>query len=169
MAAAMESAAARRARTRAAAMMTATAAASGPATVGARRGESRITNIIADERTNSLIVLATERAYMRIIEMVRHLDIPLEGEGRIHVHYVQNGDASEVATTLQALLGGGGSTPAAMGMTSAMRTTAAAAGGLPDLFDGQIAVTTHEPTNALVITSSLHDYAALRQIGRAHV
>lgn len=164
MAAAMESAAARRARTRAAAMMTATPAASGPATVGSRRGESRITNIIADERTNSLIVLATERAYMRIIEMVRHLDIPLEGEGRIHVHYVQNGDASEVATTLQALLGGGGSTAAAMGMTSAMRTTAAAAGGLPDLFDGQIAVTTHEPTNALVITSSLHDYAALRRV-----
>lgn len=164
MAAAMESAAARRARTRAAAMMTAAAAASGPATVGARRGESRITNIIADERTNSLIVLATERAYMRIVEMIRHLDIPLEGEGRIHVHYVQNGDASEVATTLQALLGGGGSTPAAMGMTTAMRSTAAAAGGLPDLFDGQIAVTTHEPTNALVITSSLHDYAALRRV-----
>ncbi|MFK8000354.1 MAG: type II secretion system secretin GspD [Polyangiales bacterium] len=164
MAAAMESAAARRARTRAAAMMTAAATASGPATVGARRGESRITNIIADERTNSLIVLATERAYMRIVEMIRHLDIPLEGEGRIHVHYVQNGDASEVATTLQALLGGGGSTPAAMGMTTAMRSAAAAAGGLPDLFDGQIAVTTHEPTNALVITSSLHDYAALRRV-----
>lgn len=165
-AAAMESAAARRARTRAAAMMgvTAMASASGPATVGSRRGESRITNIIADERTNSLIVLATERAYMRIVEMIRHLDIPLEGEGRIHVHYVQNGDASEVATTLQALLGGGGSTPAAMGMTTGMRATASAAGGLPDLFDGQIAVTTHEPTNALVITSSLHDYAALRRV-----
>ncbi|MFT5356358.1 MAG: general secretion pathway protein D [Polyangiales bacterium] len=160
--AAMESAAARRARTRAAAMMTATAG-SAAATVGARRGESRITNIISDERTNSLIVLATERAYLRIVEMVRHLDIPLEGEGRIHVHYVQNGDASEVATTLQALLGGGGATASA-GMSSAMRTTAAAAGGLPDLFDGQIAVTTHEPTNALVITSSLHDYAALRRV-----
>lgn len=144
------------------------AASSGPSTVGSRSGESRITNIIADERTNSLIILATERAYLRILEMIRRLDTPLEGEGRIHVHYVQNGDASEIAGTLQSLIGGGGSAPTKARSSkqgaSARRTGGSAGAGLPDLFEGNIRVTTHEPTNALVITSSLHDYAALRRV-----
>ncbi len=140
-------------------------ASAGPTTVGSRTGESRITNIIADERTNSLIILATERAYLRILELIRALDVPLEGEGRIHVHYVQNGDAEEIASTLQSLIGGGragGGTPAAAGQRRG--APAAAGAGLPDLFEGEIRVTTHEPTNALVITSSLHDYAALRRV-----
>ncbi len=136
-------------------------AAAGPSTVGSRSGESRITNILADERTNSLIILATERAYLRIMELIRQLDVPLEGEGRIHVHYVQNGDATEIAGTLTSLIGGssggGGGTP---------RRGAGAAAAAPatDLFEGQIRVTAHEATNALVITSSLHDYAALRRV-----
>lgn len=145
------------------------AAAAGPTTVGSRTGESRITNIIADERTNSLIILATERAYLRIMELIRALDVPVDGDGRIHVHYVQNGDAAEIAGTLQSLIGGGGGTPRraaspARATKQAARATPAAAaggGGISGLFEGEIAVTTHEPTNALVITSSLRDYAAL--------
>ncbi len=149
-------------------MAAAAAASAAPTTVGSRSGEMRITNILADERTNSLIILATERAYLRILEMIRHLDVPLEGEGRIHVHYVQNGDAAEIASTLSSLIGGsGGSSMSAMG-TAAMRratpTMGAAGASLGDLFEGDIRVTTHEPTNALVITSSLHDYASLRRV-----
>ena len=53
-----------------------------PVLVGAVAAESTIRNIIADERTNSLIIIATERAYLRILEMIRQLDVPLEGEGR---------------------------------------------------------------------------------------
>ena len=138
-----------------------TNAAAGPSTVGSRSGESRITNILADERTNSLIILATERAYLRIMELIRQLDVPLEGEGRIHVHYVQNGDATEIAGTLTSLIGGpsGGG-----GAGAARRGAAAAAAPATDLFEGQIRVTAHEATNALVITSSLHDYAALRRV-----
>ncbi len=108
--------------------------------MGTRTGESRITNILSDERTNSLIILATERAYLRILEMIRRLDVPLEGEGRIHVHYVQNGDAEEIASTLQSLIGGGGSssrTPSKAGTTKRASATSAGGGGLPDLFEGR--------------------------------
>jgi general secretion pathway protein D len=133
---------------------------------GTGRGDSSsITNIIADERTNSLIIIATERAYLRVLEMIRQLDIPLEGEGRIHVHYVQNGDAAEIAGALQELIGGVSAAPAAGGAPGGGRAgAAAAAGATPDLFEGAIRVTSYEPTNALVITSSLHDYAALRRV-----
>ena len=145
----------------------ATPAAAGSTTIGSRTGESRITSIIPDERTNSLIILATERAYLRILEMIRQLDVPLEGEGRIHVHYVQNGDASEIAGTLTSLIGGGGGgaarRPSKAGGAARAGATGAA-GGAGALFEGDVRVTTHEPTNALVITSSLHDYAALRRV-----
>ncbi len=136
-------------------------------TVGSRSGESRITNLIADERTNSLVILATERAYLRLLEMIRQLDVPLEGEGRVHVHYVQNADATEIASTLQSLVGGGspggrrGATPGGGG---GQAQPASGGGNTANLFEGQIRVTAHEASNALVITSSLHDYAALRTV-----
>lgn len=144
-------------------------AAAGPTTIGAR-GVSSITNILPDERTNSLIILASESAYLRILEMIRQLDIPLEGEGRIHVHNIQYGDAEDIASTLSNLVGGGGSgaRQAKKGGAAARKrggnAATSAGGSTASLFEGQVQVTSHEPTNSLVITSSLHDYAALRRV-----
>lgn len=121
-------------------------------TVGSRQGESRITKILADERTNSLIILATEPAYLRILEMLRQLDVPMEGEGRIHVHYLQHSDAEEIAGTLSKLVGKN---------TGAKGKKGASEGA--EVFEGTIALTAHKASNALVITSSAHDYAALRR------
>ncbi len=142
------------------------APAGGPATVGSRAGEVRITKVLPDERTNSLIIVATERAYVRILEMVRALDVALEGEGRIHVHYVQHGDADDIASTLTSIVGGGAAGGA--GAAAAGGAGPRAGGGSP--FEGQVRITAHKPTNSLVITSSLHDYSALRSvIGRLDV
>jgi general secretion pathway protein D len=135
-------------------------------TVGSRGGgEVRVTKILPDERTNSLIIMATERAYLRILEVIRLLDVPLEGEGRIHVHYVQHGDSEDIAATLQSLVGGGGG--GGGGGAGQPRPPGAGgdAGGTGGgVFEGQIRVNAHKPTNSLVITSSLHDYAALRRV-----
>jgi general secretion pathway protein D len=127
-------------------------AAPASSTVGSRKGESRITKILADERTNSLIILATEPAYLRILEMLRHLDIPMEGEGRIHVHYLQHSDADEIAGTLSKLVGKNTGTKGKKGASEGA-----------EIFEGTIALTAHKASNALVITSSAHDYAALRK------
>ncbi len=142
-------------------------AGEGPAVLGTGAGDPTIRNIIADERTNALIILATERAYLRVLEMIRQLDVPLEGEGRIHVHYVQHGAASDIAAALTALVGGtaaprpgsGGS-----GARGAAQRAAARPVSSGSLFEGSIAVTAYEPSNALIITSSLHDYTALKRV-----
>ncbi len=134
--------------------------------IGSVAAESAIRNIIADERTNSLIIIATERAYLRILEMIRQLDVPLEGEGRIHVHYVQHGAAADIASALTALVGSARPRPAAAG-AAARAAQARQAAGQPvagSLFEGDVAVTAYEPANALVITSSLHDYTALKRV-----
>jgi general secretion pathway protein D len=137
------------------------------ALVGSVTADATIRNIIADERTNSLIIIATERAYLRILEMIRQLDIPLEGEGRIHVHYVQHGAASDIAAALSALIGASGPTasPTAAGRRGAAAQRAAVTpAAATSLFEGEIAVTAYEPSNALIITSSLHDYTALKRV-----
>jgi general secretion pathway protein D len=136
-------------------------AQTGSEIVGARAGESRLTKILADERTNSLIILATERMYLRILEMLKYLDISMEGEGKIHVHHLQHTDAEEIASTLQSLVGGRGAAPAAGGKGA---TPAAGGGGAVAIFEGNVAITAHKPSNALVITSSVHDYAALLHV-----
>ena len=136
-----------------------------PTTVGSRSGESRITNIIPDERTNSLILLATERAYMRILEVIRALDIPVEGEGSIHVHALQYADSELMAQTLQSLIGGsGGGSAAATKRAAPQAGGAQGAAGGGGSFDGQVAVQAHKATNSLLITSSMHDYVALRRV-----
>lgn len=139
-----------------------------PALIGDVAAESAIRNIIADERTNSLIIIATERAYLRILEMIRQLDVPLEGEGRIHVHYVQHGAAIDIASALAALVGAAGQrttpTPAAGARAQPQRGAAAAPVATGSLFEGEIAVTAYEPSNALIITSSLHDYTSLKRV-----
>ena len=131
--------------------------AAGPSTVGSRNAGFRVSNIMPDERTNSLIIMATEAAYLRILELIRHLDVPLDGDGGIHVHYLQHGDSEEIAKTLTTLVGGSGK-----------RQPAAGGGKGPSgndaVFEGTVAITSHEPTNSLVITSSLHDYAALKRV-----
>ncbi len=130
--------------------------------LGSASAESTIRNIIADERTNSLIIIATERAYLRILEMIRQLDVALEGEGRIHVHYVQHGAATDISAALTALVGAS-SGPRVAGRATVQRP-AAAPNATASLFEGQIAVTAYEPSNALLITSSLHDYTALKRV-----
>ena len=132
------------------------------ATIGAS-GESSIHNIIADERTNSLIIIATERAYLRVLEMIRQLDVALEGEGRVHVHYVQHSDAEDIANALNQLIGGA-ATPRRPGAGRNVAANQAASAGSGGLFEGDIRVTSYEPSNALVITSSLHDYMAIKRV-----
>lgn len=138
-----------------------------PAVLGEGAAEPAIRNIIADERTNSLIIIATERAYLHILEMIRQLDIALEGEGRIHVHYVQHGAATDIASALTALVGASATpqqTAAAARRGQAAQRAAAGTVATGSLFEGAIVVTAYEPANALVITSSLHDYTALKRV-----
>ena len=76
------------------------------------RGRVRI---ITDGRTNSLIVLAARAQLDDVRELVRKLDVPVTGGGRIHVYYLQFADAEELAQTLAALISGQVSAPGTRG------------------------------------------------------
>lgn len=127
--------------------------------------------MIADERTNVIILLASEPAYLRVSALVRYLDVQVEGgAGRIHVYYLENGDAEEMANVLNGVISGvqpaagggrarggqpGGGAPAGGG---------GAAGA--EAFEGQVRVTADKATNSLVIVASVKDFLSLRDVIR---
>lgn len=124
-------------------------------------GLATVSKVIADERTNSLILVATPAAYVKIDRLLRRVDVPIEGEGQIHIYYLENAAAEDVASTLSALASG------ARGAAGAKKGKAAGGGGAQApaaLFEGEVKVTAHKPTNSLVIESTLKDYLAIKRV-----
>ena len=65
----------------------------------AETGDKEVT-LVADKRTNSIVVTADELSIARIRELVSYLDTPLEQRGNVKVIYLEYADASEVAEVL---------------------------------------------------------------------
>ncbi len=64
-------------------------------------GDLHVAKIVSDDRSNSLVIVATERAYLRILELIKRIDVPQTGEGEIHVLNLQHADATELVKTTQ--------------------------------------------------------------------
>ncbi|MBH1988566.1 MAG: type II secretion system secretin GspD [Myxococcaceae bacterium] len=113
--------------------------------------------IIADERTNKLIIIASNKAFVQIKEMIDVLDVPTSGAGtqsQIYVYYLKNGDAKKISTTLSTLV---------QGMRSGQRASVGTPNGFARdaMFESEIKVTADEATNSLVVAASPRDYKAL--------
>ncbi len=68
------------------------------------KGESTSIIIVADDRTNSIITSASEVDTLKIRELINLLDKEApKGEGDIHVYYLQNANAEELAKVLTAI------------------------------------------------------------------
>jgi len=140
-----------------------TAASSSGGVIGQAEGETKISKIMSDERTNSLIIVASEHAYLRILEIVKMLDVPIAGEGTLHVHKLQHADATELAKTLSQLSKQSGASSKDKKGGKAAPAAAAGAEGAA-MFEGEMQISADKSTNSLVIVSSLRDYVALKTV-----
>ncbi len=106
--------------------------------------------IVADERTNSLIIAATEYDTVRVKQLVELLDkkIP-RGEGDIHVYYLQNANAEDLAKVLTAL--------------PAKQAKAPIKGKAP-IISKEVQIVADKATNSLVITADKDDYLVLEDV-----
>lgn len=113
-----------------------------------------VSKIIADERTNSIIVVASKRAISRVRDVIAQLDVPLdEGDsGQIHVHYLRHANAPDLAQTLSAITSGA--------KASATKGKKGEGGAVAEL-EGGINIGADETTNALIITASAKDYRTI--------
>ncbi|MFL5347274.1 MAG: type II secretion system secretin GspD [Hyalangium sp.] len=120
-------------------------------------GAVTLSQIIPDERTNKLIIVASPAAFERIQQIVREVDVPTDAGGRINVYPLENANAEDLASTLQTL---------AQGTANRPRTaTPQPPPGLPrpattaaELFSGEVKVSADKTTNSLVIVASQSDY-----------
>ena len=122
-----------------------------------------VSKVMTDERTNSLIIVATRTGYLLVDRFLRKMDVPIPGEGELHIYQLQNADAKEMASTLQSLTQGKSSSRpkrAARGKS----TSAATSGGTAALFSGEVKITAHEETNGLLIEASLSDYLTMKKV-----
>lgn len=110
--------------------------------------------VVADERTNSVVVSGEPKARARIIQMVRQLDRDLQSQGNTRVFYLKYGKAKDmvevlkgVSSSIEADKKGGGVT-----------TGGASIGG------GKLAISADETTNALVITAQPDVMSELEQV-----
>jgi len=109
-----------------------------------------VVRIMADERTNCLIILATEDDTLRIRKLIKLLDkeIP-RGEGDIHVYYLQNANAEDLVKVLLAL-------------PSEEKKTVEK--GKAPVISKEVQIVADKATNSLVIKAKKHDYLAIQDI-----
>jgi len=117
--------------------------------------------IIPDDRTNSLIAIGDMQTLDRIEDLVRRLDVSVpRGSGKIHVYYLQNSDAAELAAVLtgiplQESVADVQGTPEQPTPRPAPRATAP---------KSEISIIADDATNALVITATAAEFEALKDI-----
>jgi len=110
--------------------------------------------VVADERTNKLVVRSSPATLDRVLQLLTELDVPLSGDGQLSVYPLKNADAKEVVATLEPLLQGGrGKQPNAPNVTQG-----------PSLFTGEVKVSASEATNGVVVMASPGDYRTLARL-----
>ncbi len=114
--------------------------------------KSGISRVVADEPTNSLIVVGNEESYSKLLQVLKKLDTRPGEAGRVHVLPLQHAVSNELSKTLQQMLTG----------QKSGGKNAQDAGNAQGMFEGDVSVTSDEATNSLVITSSPRDFAQLR-------
>jgi len=110
------------------------------------RSAGRGPQVLPDERTNSLVVMASDEDMETVRRLVTQLDIERStGADKFHVKYLKNADANDVAPSLEAAL-------ASMRLTGTVEAAP------------QIQVTADDSTNALIIVASPQDFEMISEI-----
>jgi len=122
------------------------------ADVGAREGFK----VIPDERSNALIVMASPQSIDMLKGIIAKLDqeVP-RGKGNIHVYYLQNAVAEDLAKILMGVAKEAGE--GAKAGATAVKAPVSALGE-------KISILADKTTNALIITASPQDYAVLEEV-----
>lgn len=120
--------------------------------------EIRVSQIVADERTNRLVIVANERSYEKMKRLILKLDIEIPDSGKINVIHLQNSEAKEIYTALNSLISdmsqGSNSRNGQNGPPQAQRTLAGE----------NISVVANEATNDLIVVASPRDFLAIKNV-----
>jgi len=117
----------------------------------AGKAKNSASNIIADERTNSILLGGAVASRVRIRALIGHLDTPMDVGGHTHVVYLKNAVAKDLVPVLT---GVSKSVVAGKGKQGTARASAT----------GSITIQADENTNALVINAPPDVFRSLRTV-----
>jgi general secretion pathway protein D len=108
--------------------------------------------MVADERTNTIVMLANEVDTLRVKQLIAMIDKETpRGKGKINVYYLENADAEELAKVLQEV-------PTAEAQ--------APKGKKAPLVSERVKITADKATNSLIIMADKEDYIVLQEVIR---
>ena len=119
--------------------------------------------IIADDRTNSLIILATKSQLEEIRRLVHKLDYDTpRAYGNINVYYLEYASSEDTAKVLSDLVSGAQSLASATKKASGAPAPALAR--TLASFEGEVSITADTATNSLLIVATPRDYQTLKNV-----
>ncbi|OVE82762.1 type II secretion system protein GspD [bacterium K02(2017)] len=122
----------------------------------------QISKVIADERTNSVLIMGTKRSIIKVRALIARLDRSIGGaEGRIHVYYLKYAKAEDVSKVLSNLVENAKTKASAGNPKSGRGAQKASSSGGSVTLEGGVKVTADESTNSLIIVASAKDYKTL--------
>jgi len=113
--------------------------------------QQKILAMVADERTNAIVLLASEIDTLRIKKLIVMVDKETpRGKGKIHVYYCKNATAEELAKVLQEV-------PAKeAGAVKGKKGSSVVA--------GKVRISADKATNSLIIMADKEDYMVLEDV-----
>jgi general secretion pathway protein D len=108
--------------------------------------------LVADVRTNSVLISGDELERARMRSLVTHLDTPLEQSGNVKVVYLEYANAVDIAEVLTNV------------MKNISELDAAEGGGKAAARSGTATIEADEGTNSLIITAPPDEMAALEAV-----
>ncbi|MBQ9817153.1 MAG: type II secretion system secretin GspD [Proteobacteria bacterium] len=121
--------------------------------------ELRVSQVVADERTNKLIIVADERSYEKMKRLILKLDVEIPDSGKINVVHLQNSEAKEIYTALNQIISdmsskSGNGRGSNNNQNNSQRT----------LQGEDISVVSSESTNDLIVVASPRDFLAIKNV-----
>jgi general secretion pathway protein D len=120
--------------------------------------------IAADERTSTIVTLASEVDTLRIKQLITMIDRETpRGKGKINVYYCEHANAEDLAKVLQEIpskqagstaVGGAGGTP----------TAATPSRGPTAVVLGKVQINADKATNSLIIMADKEDYDVVQEV-----
>jgi general secretion pathway protein D len=106
--------------------------------------------MVADERTNTIVMLANELDTLRVKQLIAMIDKETpRGKGKIHVYYLENANAEELAKVLAEVPTEGSKAPKGK--------------KAPVVSEG-VKITADKSTNSLIIMADKEDYMVLKEV-----
>jgi len=107
--------------------------------------------MVADERTNVIVLLANEVDTLRIKQLISMIDKEApRGKGKVHVYYCENATAEELAKVLQEVPSQDAGAP--KGKANA------------PVIAGKVRISADKATNSLIIMADQEDYIVLEEV-----